>query len=48
MKKTEIKMARYPHGFFDGGVFDCEILPTLTTSDFQNNNFLIEIYEDEE
>lgn len=39
---------RNPHGWNQGGVFDTDICPTITTSAFEHNNLLVEIYEDEE
>lgn len=42
----KIKILRYPHGYI-GGIYDGDVCPTITTSDFANNNFLIE-YETEE
>lgn len=41
----KIKILRYPHGYI-GGIYDADICPCITTSDFANNNFIIE-YETE-
>ena len=37
-------MIRYPHGFFDGGVWDNEYAPTITTSSWECNNYVLEIH----
>lgn len=36
---------RYPHGKFRGGIRPADVLPPLTNSDFQNNNFVIIEYD---
>ena len=38
-------IVRYPHGKFRGGIRPADILPPLTNSDFQNNNFVIIEYD---
>lgn len=40
-----IAILRYGHGNIKGGVYDGEIAPTITTSSWQHNNFLIEIWK---
>lgn len=40
-------LIRYPHGYFRGGVWENNYSPSLTTSDWQNNNYILE-YVDKE
>lgn len=42
------KFFQYPRGVNKGGVLNTEICPTISTSSWENNCFLIEIYEDTE
>lgn len=39
---------QYPRGDNKGGVLNTKICPTISTSSWQHNCFLIEIYEDGE
>lgn len=40
-------MIRYPHGWFrGGGLWDSEYAPTLTTSSWEANNYVLEIHYD--
>ena len=43
MKK---RLIRYPHGFFNGGIWDYDFMPTITTSSWEWNNLLLEIDDD--
>lgn len=43
MKKTLI---RYPHGYFRGGPWDNEYAPTITTSAWEFNNYVLEEDDD--
>lgn len=43
----EIYLKQYPHGFNDGFEYHDGICPSITISSWQNNNFIIEVYEDE-
>lgn len=47
MEKT-CKMWQYPRGVNPGGVLNIDYCPTISTSSWQNNCFLIEIYEDKD
>jgi hypothetical protein len=40
MKKI---MVRYPHGYYRGGAWENEYSPTLTTSAWEFNNYVLEI-----
>jgi hypothetical protein len=48
MKPKEYKFLQYPRGANRGGVLDVEICPTISCSSWENNCFLIEIYEEQE
>lgn len=48
MKPIEYKFLQYPRGANKGGVLDVEICPTISCSSWENNCFLIEIYEEQE
>lgn len=37
---------RYPHGYFQGGLFNADIMPVLTVHGFQANNFVVIEYEE--
>jgi len=37
---------RYPHGHFRGGYIRVLVSPTITSSDFSNNNFVIELNDE--
>lgn len=41
----EYKIWQYPRGNNPGGVLQTECIPAISTSNWQNNCFLIEIYE---
>ena len=41
--EREYKFFQYPRGDNGGGVLDVEVCPTISTSSWQNNCFLIEI-----
>ena len=41
-------MIRYPHGFFDGGIWDNEYAPALTTSAWEHNNYVLEICDNQD
>ena len=41
----ECMIIRYPHGYFKGGVWDNDYSQTLTTSAFEFNNYVLEIYD---
>ncbi len=41
----QIKMYRYPHGYFYGGVYSTETSPPVTRSDWQANNFIVVEYD---
>lgn len=45
MKPTMYKFLQYPRGMNKGGVLDVEICPTISCSSWENNCFLIEIYD---
>lgn len=47
MKPIEYKFLQYPRGANRGGVLDVEICPTISCSSWENNCFLIEIYEEQ-
>lgn len=34
---------RIPRGFFRGGVSECGIMPAISSSGWEHNNFMIEI-----
>ena len=40
-----VSLIRYPHGKFRGGHYHVHAFPPLTTSCFQNNNFLLIEYD---
>ena len=40
------RILRLPHGFFQGEI--TEVAPTITTSSFEHNNFVLEVYEDKD
>lgn len=42
------KFFQYPRGVNKGGVLNTEICPTISTSSWENNCFLIEIYDGQE
>lgn len=44
MKK--VLLYQYPRGQNKGGILSLDYLPTITTSSFENNLYLIEIYEE--
>lgn len=44
MKK--VLLYQYPMGHNKGGILSLDYLPTITTSSFENNLYLIEIYEE--
>lgn len=41
----KIHLIRYPHGFFDGGVWENDYCPTITTSAWEFNNYVLEVQE---
>lgn len=43
----EVWIIRYPHGWNSGGIFENEYAPALTTSSWEANNLLVEIYAEE-
>ena len=43
-----IVLIRYPHGWFPGGIRTDEFVPPITTSSWENNNFILEIDEEDE
>lgn len=43
----EYKLWQYPRGANKGGVLNIDISPTISTSSWENNCLLIEIYEQE-
>ena len=40
----KILMIRYPHGWNRGGAWDNDYAPTMTTSAWEFNNYVLEIY----
>jgi hypothetical protein len=44
----EIYLKQYPHGFNDGFEYHDGICPAITISSWQHNNFIIEIYDNDE
>ena len=42
-----IKMIRYPHGWNRGGIWENEYAPAITTSAWENNNLVMEIYDND-
>ena len=38
---------RYPHGWNRGGLFENDYAPAVTTSAWEHNNLLMEIYEED-
>lgn len=45
---SKVFMVRYPHGWNVGGIWDNEYAPAITTSAWESNNFLVEVYADRE
>lgn len=43
----EYKLWQYPRGANKGGVLNVDVSPTISTSSWENNCLLIEIYEQE-
>lgn len=43
----QYKMYQYPRGTNEGGFLDTDICPTISSSSWQNNCFLIEINDEE-
>lgn len=41
----KVKILQYPRGVNKGGVIDLDYCPTISTSSFQHNCFLIVFYE---
>ena len=46
MKQRKIKILQYPRGVNKGGVISIDYCPTISTSSFQHNCFLI-VYDSE-
>ena len=44
MKQKKVKILQYPRGVNKGGVISIDYCPTISTSSFQHNCFLI-VYE---
>ena len=44
MKQRKVKILQYPRGVNKGGVISIDYCPTISTSSFQHNCFLI-VYE---
>jgi len=40
-------MLRYPHGYFKGGAWTYDYSPSVTSSGFENNNYVLENMEQE-
>lgn len=38
---------RYPHGWNRGGLFENDYAPAVTTSAWEHNNLLMEVYEED-
>jgi len=38
----KIQIIRYAHGYFMGGVKYVDVLPSVTCSGYENNNFIVE------
>ncbi len=45
-KLIDAYVKQYPHGFNDGFDFHDGICPAITISSWQHNNFIVEIYDD--
>ena len=43
----QYKMYQYPRGVNEGGILDTDVCPTISSSSWQNNCFLIEINDEE-
>lgn len=41
-------MIRYPHGYFRGGLWENDYSPTITTSAWEFNNYVLEIQDNED
>jgi len=39
----KVMMIRYPHGYYRGGAWENEYAPTITTSAWEFNNYVLEI-----
>ncbi len=48
MKIVDAMLIRYPHGWFGGGLWENDYAPALTTSAWENNNYLMLVYETED
>lgn len=46
-RTMEYKLWQYPRGANKGGVLNVDVSPTISTSSWENNCLLIEIYEQE-
>ena len=46
MKQKKVKILQYPRGVNKGGVISIDYCPTISTSSFQHNCFLI-VYDSE-
>lgn len=47
-EKMRYKFFQYPRGVNKGGILNTEICPTISTSSWENNCFLVEIYDGQE
>ena len=39
-------LIRYPHGYYEGGAWDKDYSPTITTSAWEHNNYVLEVNDD--
>lgn len=44
----KVMMIRYPHGWFSGGLTETDYSPAVTTSSWECNNYLLEVYQKED
>lgn len=42
-----VRIFRYPHGYYRGGLMKVRAMPSVTISSYEANNMIVKVYEND-
>lgn len=42
-----VRIFRYPHGYYRGGLMKVRVMPSVTISSYEANNMIVKVYEND-